>query len=204
MNELKQNIRGESRSFVLAEGGVEVEIETEDSYSKFFLRYENLDSGEYLRSYGSAIEKPFLIISLVVNVLLVLMLVFGLPPIMANGPYAFIMGAVSLAAVVGIVAIVKVVWEDSLSKPYKYLNSSPKISFLYYEKEKKKVDEFIAEMRTAQRNYLRETYMKIHRYRDPDEQKDMFLWLHEQKFITESELEILMEEIKRRNIIDGY
>ncbi len=204
MKQLKQKRGSQSRQFLLHQEGIEVEIQSQDSYSKFILKYESIEAGEYVYSQQGNFEKVALVVSIFFNILFIVLYLFGLPPIMAQGPYAFVAGGLSFVFLIGAVVFFKKLIDQNQTQYFKEINSHPKVDFLYHDSDKQVVDEFIAEIYSRRYNYLRSKYMKIERFRSPEEHKELFLWLFDQKIITESELEVLMDEINKRNIIDGY
>ncbi len=203
MESFSQSLRDESRRYTFVEEGLESEIKSNDNATKFLVKYENILFDSHIQITEPNMVRFWLVCSLIVNVLLILYFIFGLPDFMANPKYAFLAG---MATVIGggvVFMIVYQKWQEQYSLQIKVLHSNPRISFLYHEKEQSRVDEFLKELKNRQKAFLRKKYMKINEFISPEEHREIFLWLRQLDYITEDELHELMEDLNRRSLFGG-
>ena len=77
------------------------------------------------------------------------------------------------------------------------------LSFYYRPKEQQEVDQFIQELQRRKVNFLRKTYMVVDKFTPVDQLKNQFLWLKSSQYISDEEIEWLMEELENRRLMNG-
>lgn len=196
---LRQKKNQETRSYEIIEGGVKVEFKKAANFQSYVVKFENIGFEEVIVKHKPEALSAGLYVSVLINMVLVIAIIIQFfkeellrspmfPTILTSG----VLGGMS-------------VWAVSLFKTQydKYLKGAESLVFFYGDKEKKEVDDFISVLKEGQRKYIRNKYMIIDDLLPVENQKEIFLWLYQMKFISRDELEMLLENLNNIRITKG-
>lgn len=197
-NKLTQKNGKDFRSFELYENGVIAEYKHEGDYSKYEVEFENIEFKEIIVNKKPNKAEVGLFFSVLINLFFLLYILVDqledkeLSSTIIGGAGAGMIGGTSA-------------WAAKLFKKeyIKHLKGKTTISFLYRNKEKEVVDEFIDMLKTAKQQYFRKTYLKIDEYIPTEQQKQTFLWLYQTNQIGKKEYEDMLNELENIRIIKG-
>lgn len=85
----------------------------------------------------------------------------------------------------------------------KSLAAAKPINFSYSKKEKEEVDAFIAEIQKNKKDYYLKEYYRVDNLIPIQTQIARIHWLYENKYITESDAQFILEELETQRIIRG-
>lgn len=85
----------------------------------------------------------------------------------------------------------------------KSLAAAKPINFSYSKKEKEEVDAFIAEIQKSKKDYYLKEYYRVDNLIPIQTQIARIHWLYENKYITESDAQFILEELETQRIIKG-
>ena len=198
MTEIYQKSGKEIRGYKIKKDGLDSEIKSSGNYQSFKIRFEEIDFNEIVSTKKPQPIEVGLFISVFFNLIL-LLVIFSDWLIKTSGNETII-SIVAFGLLGGLN-----VWMINLFKrsKEKILKGAQNIFFFYEPKEQSTVDSFIENLKIKQRDYMREKYMQIDTLRPKERQEQTFFWLHDREFISKKELEMLIEELNNRMIIDG-
>ncbi|MDP3463533.1 MAG: hypothetical protein Q8S18_12145 [Bacteroidales bacterium] len=198
MTEIYQTRGKEIRGYKIKKDGLDSEIKSNGNHQSFKIRFEEIDFNEIVSTKKPQPIEVGLFISVFFNLIL-LLVIFSDWLIKTSGNETII-SIVAFGLLGGLS-----VWMINLFKrsKEKILKGSQNIFFFYEPKEQSTVDSFIENLKIKQRDYMREKYMQIDTLRPKERQEQTFFWLHDREFISKQELEMLIEDLNNRMIIDG-
>ncbi|MCT2409649.1 exosortase/archaeosortase family protein [Chryseobacterium antibioticum] len=85
----------------------------------------------------------------------------------------------------------------------KNLAAAKPLIFSYRKKEMEEVDGFIAEIKKSKKEYYLREYYKVDNLIPTHTQIARIHWLYENKYITESDAQFIIDELESRRIING-
>lgn len=198
MTDIYQKRGKEIRGYKIKKDGLDSEIKTNGNHQSFKIRFEEIDFNEIVLTKKPQPIEVGLFISVFFN--LILLLVLFSDWLVKTSGNETIISAVAIGLLGGLS-----VWMINLFKrsKEKILKGAQNIFFFYESKEQSTVDSFIENLKVRQRDYMRKKYMQVDTLRPKESQEQTFFWLHDREFITKQELEILIDELNSRMIIDG-
>lgn len=194
MNNLKQKQWPEFKNFTIEQNGLRLETRQEDQFINVLIDFEQIGSKEIIVNQKANSYGVIAFISVFINI------IFGIVLIVDKIENSGILSGISGGLTVGFSLWARQLFKFSKQKVIQGQNS---ISFFYNKKEQVKVDNFIQELQSKKIKFLREKYMKVDRYTPTEQLKSRFIWLRENDYINESDLDTLMEKIEHRKLIDG-
>ncbi|MFZ5431217.1 MAG: hypothetical protein ACOZDD_13360 [Bacteroidota bacterium] len=189
MDQLIQNRDGDFLRYSLGYDGLKMSTCIEDVYQTATYRYEDIEFNEVITERKPSRLRVILFFS-----------------VMINSGFLLFFGSASLTRLAGtpvinvapatLLLVLLVIWGRRLlvSRLEKSLVGPMKVTFYYGRKERANVDAFILNIREKQREMMRKKYMRIDKYLPVEEQERRFCWMYDHEFITQSELEVLVEE----------
>ncbi len=182
----------EVRDYKITENGLEAVIRSKGQSQSYNINFEDIEFNEVaVKSHVNTVEIG-LFISVFVNLFLILFLF-----------YTYLDITVISAIAIGIVAGMGI-WSVQLfkTKPEKIFKGPQTLFFFYGSREKPEVNQFLTELQSAQRIYIRKKYMRIDDFIPWENQEQNFYWLYKRNFISRNEMELLVEELDNRKIIN--
>ncbi|MGG5207762.1 hypothetical protein ACQWU4_02360 [Chryseobacterium sp. MIQD13] len=85
----------------------------------------------------------------------------------------------------------------------KNLAAAKPLIFSYTKKEMEEVDAFIAEIKNSKKDYYLKEYYKVDNLIPVHVQISRIHWLYENKYITESDAQFIIDELETKRIITG-
>lgn len=190
MNESLRQKRGrEFRNYEIVPAGLKIEFKEDDSYIQQIIKFENIGFDEVITKKQPSPFGIMLFFSVLFNIFFI-----------AVEFYKEI-GQSALSAVsIGSVVLLSV-WGNELFsiKKVKILTGNATITFWYFKKHIQAVDQFIETLKSAKKEYYRETYLKVEDYEDLEAARQRLIWLRTQGIISNGELSewLLLIEAKR-------
>lgn len=198
MTEIHQKRGKEIRKYMITNEGLHAEIKSNGNHQSYKINYEEIDYNEIVSTTKPNITEVGLFFSILMNLIL-LIFIFSDWLIEITGNETII--SVVAFGVLGGLSV----WMVNLFKwgREKILRGAQNIFFFYNTKEQTVVDSFIDQLKVKQKIFMRDKYMKIDNLRPIEGQEQIFFWLHDRQFINRQELELLIEELYNKKIIDG-
>ncbi len=186
----------ETRKYTISDIGLETEITNNGQFQASTVQFEEIEFNEMLVRRSPNPAEVGLFISVFVNLLLIVFLLYQ--------NISFIDDKILSGMTMGVIGGLSV-WSFQLFKKEKekILKGPQNLFFFYGKNEKDEVDWFIKELKSVQREYVREKYMRIDDLLPHETQEQTFYWMYKRRFISRSELEILFDELGNRKIIRG-
>jgi hypothetical protein len=194
MDILKQKHWPEFKNFKIEKNGLRLETRQEDQFVNTLIDFDQIGNKEVIVNKKANPYGILAFASIFVNVMI--LIGYAATSISSSG----ILSGIGAGLTIGFS-----LWARQLFKfsKEKVLQGQQSISFFYGKKEKEHVDQFIQKLQSTKTSYIRDKYMKIDRYTPRDILKSRFIWLKENQYISETEIEILMQELENRKLIDG-
>ena len=197
-NKLTQKTGTDFRSFELLENGVRTEYKHEGNYSNYEAPYHDIEFNEIIVNKKPNKAEVGLYFSVLLNLFLILYLV--VQQVQDKDMSSTIIGGLGFGIIGGTSA-----WAAKLFKKefIKHIKGVATISFFYRKGEEAVVDEFISKIKVAKRNHFRNIYLKIDEHIPTEQQKETFLYLYQNKQISQAEYEQVLKELENLRIIKG-
>ena len=194
MKTLKQKRLIFYRHYSIQEDGVKFIANTINGYVERTIKFEDIEFDEQIFDEKAPLIRVLLACSLLFNIL------FIIATISSGGvknafESLFLLTIVFLAAGTVVFFIKK--------ERNKFIVGQKNLVFWYENKYKAKVDSFIEEIKIAKKQYILNRYLKISDWEDEYMIKGKLNWLHQQKYISEEELQERLLELEHRKIIKG-
>ena len=197
MNTLHQKKGNDFRKYDILADGLQVETSIEGEYQTYKMRFEEIGFEDVVYSRKPSPITILLFISLLLNAVgLLVLLVRWLSKLGLEGG---LISGITAALTVIILGLFNRLFQQQTEK---VIEGTRSITFFYGNKEVQEVNDFITELKVKQKAYIRKKYMRIDHLLPVDQQEDTFYWLYEGDFISRTELEILMEELDNRRIME--
>jgi hypothetical protein len=189
MDQLIQKRDGDFLRYSLGYDGLKMSTCIDDAYQAYTYRYEDIEFNEVITERKPSLLRIILFFSIFLNLGFLLYLSSGFLTRMAGSPVILVAPGLTLL-------VTMIIWARRMlvKKLEKSLLGPMKVTFYYGRKERAAVDAFILSIREKQKEMMRKKYMRIDRYIPAEEQERRFCWMYDHEFITQSELEILVEE----------
>jgi hypothetical protein len=197
-NKLTQKNGKDFRTFELYEKGVITEYKHEGDYSKYEVEFENIEFKEIIVNKKPNKAEVGLFFSVLINLFFLLCILVD--QLKDKEISSTIIGGAGMGIIGGTSA-----WAAKLFKKeyIKHIKGNTTISFLYRNKEKEVVDDFIDMIKKAKQQHFRNTYLKIDEHIPTEQQKQTFLWLYQTNQIDKKEYEDMLNELENIRIIKG-
>lgn len=198
MKEIYQKRGQEIRSYKIIDDGLEAEIQINGELQAFNIQFEEIDFIQIISNKKVYQLELGLFISIVFNLLFILILVSDwLIKITENE-------IIPSTIAFGVIAVLTP-WSITLFKTKKelILKGTQNLFFFYNQEEIEKVNDFVKSLKYEQKEYIRKKYMLIDELIPHETQEQTFYWLYNKKFITRSELEIMLDNLDNRRLIEG-
>ena len=194
MNTLRQKQWPEFKNFTIEQSGLRLETRQDDQFINTIIDFDQIGKKEVIVNQKANPYGVIAFVSIFINV--IILLGFVVEHVDNSG----ILSGISGGLIVGFGF-----WARQLFKfsKQKYIEGPYSISFFYNKKEREKVDEFIKELQSRKVTFLRDKVMKVDKYTPTDQLKSRFIWLRQNDYINDNELDILIEQLDNRKLIDG-
>lgn len=197
MNTLHQKKGNDFRKYDILNDGLQVETNIEGEYQAYKMRFEEIGFEDVVYSQKPSPVRVLLFISLLLNAIGVTILIVNwLNKLKLDG------GLISGFTAAFTVILLGLFNRLFQKRTEKVIEGTRSITFFYTQKEVEAVNAFINTLKANQKAYIRKKYMRIDHLLPLDQQEDTFYWLYEGDFISRTELEILMEELDNRRIME--
>lgn len=194
MKLLKQKQWPEFKNYELKEDGLQLETREDNQYINTLIDFEQIGSKEAIVNQKPNPIAVLAFISVFFNLLFLLIYIGDL----LDDPT--VMSGAGMGITVGLSLWAMSVFKSSKQK---VLQGGRNIGFFYNKKYKEDVDQFIIELHTQRKSYLREKYMRIDKHTPEPQLKSRYLWLRDTDIITEFELDELIAALENRRLING-
>src|SRR5688572_31826698 len=194
---LKHKRYPEFRNYEIVSNGLKIEFKTNDSYNEQVVKFEEIGFEEQITQFKPSPIASGLFISVFFNIL------FGLIFLLENFEN---LNSGVLSGITGAIIVGMAVWGRQLFKfeKVKYIKGQINLSFWYFRKYRKEVDEFIVTLKSARRDYFREKYLKINENEDNSLFRQKLSWLKSLDYLTESEYQEWLTQSEHRKVIKGF
>ena len=186
---LKIRFKNQKQIFEILNDGLLVDLNTVNQKVKYEIPFEEIEKGSFIKKG----EPDKLTIRLYSSVFLNLFLILTLVTVINEAPKQAIGFMFFLLLLPFIFIIVKTnqVYDE------KHLKASKLLYFIYTNKNKHEVDDFIEQIHHAKINYYRKKYFIVDPILPYDLQNERYIWLYTNKFIDENEYEVIKEDLDR-------
>lgn len=194
MNILRQKQWPEFKNFSIEQNGLRLETRQDDQFINTLIEFDQIGNKEIIINQKANPYGVIAFISVFLNI------IFALGIVVEKIEDSGILSGISGGLIVGFS-----LWARQLFKfsKQKIIQGQYSIPFFYDKKERERVDSFIQELQSRKVNFIRDKYMKIDRYTPTDQLKSRFIWLRQNDYINDNDLEALMEKLEHRKLIDG-
>lgn len=182
------------KKFTIEQDGLRLECKQDNKFLNTLVEYEQIGKKEVIVNEKGNLYGIIAFVSVFFNVMILLGIVSD--RIENTGIFSGITGGVIAAFSFWGYHLFRLSEEKFIEGPYS-------ISFFYSNKKRVEVDQFIKELQSCKTNYLRNKFMKIDRHTSAEQLKAQFIWLKQGEYISDIELNSLMEELANRRIIAG-
>lgn len=192
MNTLRQKQWPEFKNFTIEQDGLRFETRQDDQFINALIDFDQIGTKEIIVNQRANPYGVLAFVSIFINVLILLVYV---------GEHVNDGGV--LSGIIGSLIVGFSFWARQLfkSSKQKVIQGPDSIPFFYNKKEQERVDKFIEQLQSRKVEFLRNKYMKIDRYTPTDQLNSRFIWLRQNHYITDSELDMLMEDLDNRKLI---
>ncbi len=196
MKTYKQKKWNQFRNFEILDEGVKYEYKIEEGYYAQTLKFETIGFDEQISDKKPSPVMLGLVLSIIFNIIL-FFLAYGNKFIDMNAP-------MSPSAFLIIAIVPLIIFKTSLKRQHlKFIVGNKNLCFWYDNKYKADVDNFIAEIKNAKRDYMRNKYLVLNDYVDTYVFKNTLNWLRSDKFIDDNEYNEWLKKLEDRKIIRG-
>ncbi|WP_080779374.1 hypothetical protein [Chryseobacterium phocaeense] len=198
MKSLSQKEGRNTRYFEIQEDGVLVRTNIAKAFNEYKIHFTDIyDDESVFRK-----TKDFVLIGIAVSVVLNSIML----TIIINESYQLSQSAGMIVFVIAMMpafVITALCNNEFKIENAKNIAASKPLLFSYRKKEMEEVDAFIAEIKKGKKEYYLREYYKVDKLIPTQTQIARIHWLYENKYITESDAEFIIEELETQRIIRG-
>lgn len=182
MTELKQTHLGRKRNFIIEKKGLRFQRSDEGNFIDSLYKWEEIGFDETISSVLPSRYEYAMLFSILLNSML-----FAIP-FTLDGDDKISGIVIGLAITIVVVIARKLLakkFEKTLTGGFAY------ISFFYFEKQQKEVDDFIATLKEEKIIYYKKKYLDEDEFENIEKYHKRLKWLYDEEIITREELKSL-------------
>jgi len=198
MNILKQKNGRNSKYFEILEDGVLVKNNFAKEVQEYRVYFTDIQDDEIV--FRKA--KDLVLLGIAVSVLfngIFLNIIINDSFDLSGSMSVFVFALIMIPALV----IVGLCNNEFRKESSKNLAATKPIVFFYTKKDMIEVDSFISKIKESKKNYYLKTYYKVDNLIPVQVQIGRIHWLYENKYISESDAEFIIDELENKRIIEG-
>ncbi|MFC7347124.1 hypothetical protein ACFQO9_10390 [Chryseobacterium zhengzhouense] len=198
MNILKQKNGRNSKYFEILEDGVLVKDNFAKEVQEYRVYFTDIQDDEIVFRKS----KDFVLLGIAVSVLfngIFLNIIINDSFDLSGSMSVFVFALIMIPALV----IVGLCNNEFRKESSKNLAATKPIVFFYTKKDMIEVDSFISKIKESKKNYYLKTYYKVDNLIPVQVQIGRIHWLYENKYISESDAQFIIDELENKRIIEG-
>lgn len=188
-NKLEIKFRNQKQTFEILENEIIVDLDTAKHKLKYNIPLEEIKATQYINKTKEDPTSMLFYFSLFLNIAFILYLVsdyFRLKPVLIQ--------SILLSSSLAFVAVLKTFFDGHNEK---HIDSSKLFYFIYTKKNSLEVDNFIKLVYKKQIDFYRKKYFIIDPILPYNVQYERYIWLYSNKYINETEYEVIKEDLDK-------
>ncbi|MBD3725289.1 MAG: hypothetical protein IE891_11090 [Flavobacteriaceae bacterium] len=188
-NKLEIKFKNQKQVLEILDDGILVDLNTVSQKLKYEIPFEEIEKGSFVKKG----EPDKITIRLYTSVFLNLFLILTLITVLNDAPKK----AIGLMFFLMLIPFIFLIVKNSQVYEEKHLKSSKLLYFIYTNKNKNEVDNFIQQIYEAKVNYFRRKYFLIDPVLPYHIQNERYIWLYTNKYIDENEYEVIKDDLDK-------
>lgn len=188
-NKLEIKFKNQKQVLEILDDGISVDLNTVSQKLKYEIPFEEIEKGSFLKKG----EPDKITIRLYTSVFLNLFLILTLITVLNDAPKQ----AIGIMFFLMLIPFIFLIVKNSQVYEEKHLKSSKLLYFIYTNKNKTEVDNFIEQIYKAKVNYFRKKYFLIDPVLPYHLQNERYIWLYTNKYIDENEYEVIKDDLDK-------
>ncbi len=187
MNKLSIKAKGQKQSFEIFDDYIKVELNTSQYNLKYDISFGEIENEKHIQESPKNKILTLVLFSILVNVLFCFYYIaqhYGLS--MQTTQILF------MSVTIAFVPVFKIITQATTEL---HIKASKHLYFIQTPKNINQINEFVASIFENQRKYFRRKYFTIDYILPYNLQLERYLWLYQNKHITENEYEIIKEAL---------
>lgn len=181
--------KNQKQIFEISDDGLSVDLNTINQKVKYLIPFEEIEKSSFIKKG----EPDKLTIRLYASVFLNLFLILTLVTVLNDAPKQ----AIGVMFFLMLIPFIFIIVKNTQVYEEKHLKASKLLYFIYTNKNKYEVDNFIEQIYNAKINYFRKKYFIIDPILPYQLQNERYIWLYTNKFIDENEYEVIKEDLDK-------
>ena len=198
MNILKQKNGRNSKYFEILEDGVLVKDDFAKEVQEYTVYFTDIQDDEIVFRKSKDLVLLGIAVSVLVNSIFLNIIIkdsFDLSESMSVIVFAIV--------IIPALIVVGLCNNEFRKESSKNLVATKPIVFFYTKKDMIEVDLFISKIKESKKNYYLKTYYKVDNLIPVHVQIGRIHWLYENKYISESDAQFIINELESKRIIEG-
>lgn len=188
-NKLEIKFKNQTQILEILDDGILVDLNTITQKVKYEIPFEEIEKGSYVKKG----DPDKITIRLYTSVFLNLFLILTLVTVLNDAPKQ----AIGVMFFLMLIPFVFLIVKNSQVYEEKHLKSSKLLYFIYTNKNKNEVDNFIEQIYKAKVNYFRKKYFLVDTVLPYQLQNERYIWLYTNEYIDENEYEVIKEDLDK-------
>ena len=189
MNSLQIELKNQSQEFTILDDSLAVNLNTDEHKLKYKIPFEEIKNSTFIIKKKRDKTVALFYISVFFNVILILFIFSD----------EFKLDLIYAYALIFPLSLLLVLAFNEINKGYeeKHIESDKILYFIFTKKNEKEVEEFISSLFLSRNNFFRRKYLRIDPIIPYHIQNGRILWLYSNKYISESEYELVKEDLDK-------
>jgi len=188
-NKLIIKFKNQTQILEILDDGILVDLNTVSQKVKYEIPFEDIEKGNYIKKG----EPDKITIRLYTSVFLNLFLILTLITVLNDAPTQ----AIGIMFFLMLIPFAFLIVKSSQVYEEKHLKSSKLLYFIYTNKNKNEVDNFIEQIYKAKVNYFRKKYFLVDTVLPYQLQNERYIWLYTNEYIDENEYEVIKDDLDK-------
>ena len=188
-NKLIIKFKNQTQILEILDDGILVDLNTVSQKVKYEIPFEDIEKGNYIKKG----EPDKITIRLYTSVFLNLFLILTLITVLNDAPTQ----AIGIMFFLMLIPFAFLIVKSSQVYEEKHLKSSKLLYFIYTNKNKNEVDNFIEQIYKAKVNYFRKKYFLVDTVLQYQLQNERYIWLYTNEYIDENEYEVIKDDLDK-------
>jgi hypothetical protein len=188
-NKLEIKFKKQKQTFEILDDEIIVDLDTAKHKLKYNIPLEEIKATQYINKTKEDLTSMLFYFSLFLNVSFLLYLIsdyFKFTPVLIQ--------SILLSTLLAFVAVIKAFFDGHNEK---HIDSSKLFYFIYTKKNSLEVDKFIELVYKKQIDFYRRKYFIIDPILPYNVQYERYIWLYSNKHISETEFEVIKEDLDK-------
>lgn len=188
-NKLEIKFKNQKQTFEILDDEIIVDLDTAKHKLKYNIPLEEIKATQYINKTKEDLTSMLFYFSLFLNVSFILYLIsdyFKFTPVLIQ--------SILLSTLLAFVAVIKTFFDGHNEK---HIDSSKLFYFIYTKKNSLEVDKFIELVYKKQIAFYRKKYFIIDPVLPYNVQYERYIWLYSNKYISETEFEVIKEDLDK-------